>query len=293
MDAFDSRRLALLLAAFSLLHYGCASNGGKMPFNTATHRLLQSTKDLRSANTEPMPLPHELDKGVLAAYYVEPGDTLLVQPANLDSPVRLPTDQVVGPDGKIELGQYGRLQVVGKTPSEIEREVQKIILAKAKDAGSITVSLVGRQSKVFYVLGEVNSPGAYPLSGRETVLDAIIAAGGVNDAADLGGITYTQPSQPDECRIVLPVCYREIVQLGDTATNSQIAPGDRVYVPSMTFCKQLTEILHGSPKPGCPPCGKSQWPCPAVMRQHIPSGASLEATGVEKLPAPRTTSGDE
>jgi polysaccharide export outer membrane protein len=99
MDAFDSRRLAILVAALSLLHGGCAGSGGKMPFNPATHRLLDSTKDLRSANSEPMPLPRELDKGVLAVYYVEPGDTLLVQPANLDSPVRLPTDQVVGPDG--------------------------------------------------------------------------------------------------------------------------------------------------------------------------------------------------
>src|SRR4051794_4287211 len=149
---------------------GCSGGRGAFPFNTATHRLMDSTKDLRSSYPEPLMLPKELDKGVLPAYYIEPGDTLLVQPANLESPVRLPTDQVVPPDGQIELGKYGRIQVVGKTVEQIEQEVQKIISAETKEAGPITVSLVGRQSKVFYVMGEVNSPGSYPLVGRETVL---------------------------------------------------------------------------------------------------------------------------
>jgi protein involved in polysaccharide export with SLBB domain len=285
MDASRLHSVSLALALATAC-CGCAGSGGKMPINTATHRLLKATKDLRASYPEAMALPHELDKGVLTAYYVEPGDTLLVQPANLDSPIRLPTDQVVGPDGQIELGQYGRLQVVGKTPEEIERDVQKVIRAETKEAGPITVSLVGRQSKVYYVLGEVNSPGAYPLSGRETVLDAIIAAGGVTDAADLSGVTYTQPSPPGECRIVLPVCYREIVQLGDTSTNYQVAPGDRIYVPSMTLCQQLSEMLRKSPKPGCPPCGQAQWPCPGVMPQHISPGASI-GTSAERLPTPK------
>ncbi|HEY2909918.1 MAG TPA: hypothetical protein VGI99_06715, partial [Gemmataceae bacterium] len=35
----------------------------------------------------------------------------------------------------------------------------------------------------------------------------------------------------DGCRIVYPVCYTNIVQLGDTTTNYQIQPGDRIYVP--------------------------------------------------------------
>jgi len=277
--------LAACAVAFAMT--GCASSGrGGLPFNTATHRLLDMTKQLRLASPAPMPLPRELDKGVLPAYYVEPGDTLLVQSANLESPVRLPTDQVVLPDGQIELGAYGRLHVVGKTPEEIERDIQQIVNSQTANAGPITVRLVGRQSKVFYVLGEVNSPGAYPLIGRETVLDAIIAAGGLTDAADPGLITYTQPTLPDGCRVVLPVCYREIVQMGDTSTNYQIAPGDRIFVPSMTFCKQLKEILHGSPRPECPPCGQCQFPCPGVAPQHVPPAAQASLLRAESLPWP-------
>ena len=49
--------------------------------------------------------------------------------------------------------------------------------------GSLRCAVVTRQSKVYYVLGEVNAPGAYQLSGRETVLDAVLAAGGLTARA--------------------------------------------------------------------------------------------------------------
>src|SRR5207253_1588994 len=112
------------------------------------------------------------------------------------------------------------------------------------------------QSKVFYVLGEVNAPGAFPLSGRETVLDAILAAGGVTNRASLRGITLSRPTPPEGCRVVLPICYEEIVQIGDTSTNYQIAAGDRIFVPVKGFLEQFCQ--H---KAQCPPCGRSQVSC--------------------------------
>jgi hypothetical protein len=128
------------------------------------------------------------------------------------------------------------------------------------------------------------------LWGRETVLDAIIAAGGLTDAADRRGITFTRPTYPDDCRVVLPVCYSEIVQIGDTSTNYQVGPSDRIYVPSMTFCKQLKQMLHGSQAQDCPPCGHCQWPCPAAMPMHVPvppiSGAPLHEELPEIIPQP-------
>lgn len=56
--------------------------------------------------------------------------------------------------------------------------------------------------------------------------------------------------------MVLPICYREIVQVGDTSTNYQIAPGDRIYVPTRTFTEELCRN-----KPDCPPCGRTHVPC--------------------------------
>ncbi len=201
-------------------------------------------------------MPRELDKRVALPFVVEPGDVLLVQPVNLDSPVRLPGDQTVLPDGTIQLGRYGQAVVAGKTIPQIEADVRAQIEAQQKDAGPITVRLVTRVSKVYYVLGEVNAPGAFPLQGRETVLDAILAAGGLNDRASRKFITLSRPTPPDGCRVVLPICYNDIVQIGDTSTNYQIANGDRIYVPTRGHddCGR---------KKVCPPCNRPQYPCPA------------------------------
>jgi len=238
---------------------GCSSlsGGAGSPFTPRAHKLLDEAKSIRSVNSAPLSVPRELEKQPLPTYVVEPGDVLLVQPTDLDSPARMPGDQPVLPDGTINLGKYGHLLVAGKTVPEIEGMVKSAVAVQTKDAGFISVRLVSRQSKVYYVLGEVNAPGSFQLNGRETVLDAILSAGGLNDRAAPNNIILSRPSKPNECRTVLPVCYKQIVQLGDTTTNYQIAPGDRIYVPG----KHSLESLMGGKcdKSGC---GGFHTPCP-------------------------------
>jgi protein involved in polysaccharide export with SLBB domain len=252
--------------------------------------MIDSAKAIRDAFPVAQPLPRELDKKPLPPYVVEPGDVLLVQPANLDSPVRLPGDQAVMPDGTISLGRYGPLLVAGKTVEEIEGAVRNLIAAqvgdKEKDVGPITVRVVTRVSKVYYVLGEVNAPGAFTLNGRETVLDGIIAAGGLTDRASRRNIILARPSPPHACRTVLPICYREIVQVGDTSTNYQLAPGDRIFVATRTLWEELNHD-----KPECPPCGGPQVPCSSAagcghesVTVGYPSRPGASAPAVEVLP---------
>src|SRR5947207_5436373 len=235
MNKSTRKSVALLgrgLPILVVLLAGCSTTPGRgFTLFPEGNRLLDSAKAMRPTTQQPLPLPRELDKRVLPAYVVEPGDVLLVQPVDLDSTVRLPADQPVLPDGSINLGKYGRLVVAGRTVEEIESMVRGAVEAQTKDPGFITVRLVTRQSKVYYVLGDVNAPGAFPLAGRETVLDAILAAGGLTDRASRANIILSRPTPPGNCRVVLPICYLEIVQLGDTSTNYQIAPGDRIYVP--------------------------------------------------------------
>lgn len=249
-------RTALLLPFWLLT--GCALLTGSPGRTSQAHRLLDSAKQMRQAMVEPMPLPRELNKTVLPPYVVEPGDVLLVQSADPDSPVHLPADQPILPDGTINLGRYGRIVVAGRTVDEIETMVRSAVAAQTKDAGPIVVRLVTRQSKVYYVLGDVNSPGAFPLAGRETVLDGIVAAGGLTDRASRDNIILSRPTPPDSCRVVLPICYRQIVQLGDTSTNYQLMPGDRIFVPSRTLRENLCPDRQ---EHQCGPCSGPQVPC--------------------------------
>ena len=227
---------------------GCSGN--RFTLFPERHNMLASTHELREVGGVPAHVPRELDKHCLPPYVVEPGDVLLVASTDLDSPVRIPGDQPVLPDGTIALGKYGRPVVAGKTLDEIEAIVRSQVQAQSPNPVSISVRLASRQSTVFYVLGEVNAPGAFPLVGRETVLDGILAAGGLNERASCRSIVVSRPTRPDECRVVLPVCYPDIVQLGDTTTNYQLQPGDRIFVPSKTAWEDVWNCRHDSPASG-------------------------------------------
>jgi protein involved in polysaccharide export with SLBB domain len=243
------------LLAANLLTGGCSSGpSGGLNLFPPRHRLTDEAKALRFANAPPVQVPRELEKQPLPLYTVEPGDLLQLQPADVDSPLRLPADQPVLSDGTINLGKFGLLQVAGRTVPEIEAMTRDALKAQGKDPGFITVRLGGKQSRVFYVIGAVASPGALPLQGRETVLDAIIQAGGLTRAASHDNIVLSRPTRPECPRIVLPVCWNNIVQLGDTATNYQIAPGDRIYVPSRRLL-EMVPFMEKHAESHTPCCG--------------------------------------
>jgi protein involved in polysaccharide export with SLBB domain len=231
---------------------GCSSGPGGNRFTPFPegHRLIEPAREARVVADGP-DVPRELAKVLHPPWIVEPGDVLLAQPANLDSPVRLPGDQTVLPDGSIKLGRYGRVVVAGKTVEQIEADVNALVQSQTRDAGPIIVRLVTRDSKVYYVLGEVNAPGSFQLKGRECVLDAILAAGGLTSGASRRNIILSRPTPPHGERVVLAVCYNHIVQLGDTTTNYQIKAGDRVYVSS----RNCWDDLHCLFKGDCGPCG--------------------------------------
>ena len=238
---------------------GCNTLASTLGFTPPVHKLTPAAEQFRDLAVNPAPIAKELDKVSLAAYVVEPGDTLAVEPVELDSPVRLPGNQPILPDGTIDLGKYGRPVVAWKTVPQVEAEIRRSIEAQSKDKAlaAVTVRLIGRESKVYYVLGEVNAPRAYPLAGRETVLDGILTAGGLTRQADAKRVIVSRPSKPEGCRVVLPVCY-QIVQLGDTSTNYQLQPGDRIYVPSQS---PFDGLLRSKKKAACGPCHGPQVPC--------------------------------
>lgn len=271
------RRLVYFLPALCavLPSVGCSTVGGAFGLTPPAHKLTDTAEAFRQT-AGVAPLPRELNKSLLPSYVVEPGDTLLVLPARLDSALRLPGDQVVLQDGTIDLAEFGRPVVAGQTVPQIEAEVQRLIAAKAKDKEEeslVSVRLVGRVSKVFYVLGEVNAPGAFPLSGRETVLDGVIAAGGITRTANTKKVILSRPTQPDGCRVVLPVCYDNVVQLGDTSTNYQLQPGDRIFIPSKGALDDLP-CFKKQDQGG--PCHGPQFLCPP----GVACAADLPAAGI-------------
>jgi polysaccharide biosynthesis/export protein len=249
---------ALLCGAVISIIIGCSTISDTLGINSPSYRLLKETQEIRDSAPIPAPVGRELAKELLPTHLIQLGDTLVVQPIEFDSPVRLPPDQVVQPDGTIDLGKYGRPLVAGRTLPQVEVQVRELIASQDKQAGGFTVRLVGRPGSVYYVFGEVNAPGSFPVSGRETVLDGIVAAGGLTKKASGENIILSRPSLPGGCRMVYPVCWPQIVQLGDTSTNYQLLPGDRIFVPS----KGTRESLFSSRSQQiCPACTHPQTSC--------------------------------
>ena len=285
------RRVAAGLAACCVVAAtlpGCA--GGGSAFGPGDPLTPQADCARRSAPV-PAPVPREFAKTLLPTYRFAPGDTVLVEAARFDAPLRFPADQTVQPDGTIDLGRFGRPAVAGMSVEEVEALVARRVdfvleqtpigadgaeldLAELREDGllEVNVRLIDPAGSVYYVLGAVAAPGVYPLAGRETVLDAILTAGGLADNAKRCDIVLSRPSVPHDCRTVLPVCYDNLVQTGDSATNYQVLPGDRIFVPARG-CKDAMAGLFGCDR-GCElcrcapqfPCGPDVKPCPTPVR---------------------------
>ena len=241
--------LLLLLAPLS----GCSSLG--LSLWPSQFPLLSQTKKFAAQSRGPKLLANELDKSPIIDYFVEPGDRVSIEPVELDSDLRMTGDQQVQVDGSIDLGPYGRLRVAGLTVEEIENAITERIKDADGKTEVVNVQLIETNAAKVYVLGAVGSPGAYPMQGNELVLDAILLAGGLTSTASPCDIILVRPTPPCACRVVLPVCYRQITQLGDVSTNYQLQPGDRIVVGSRTLCEELAVWRQTKP---CPACGQSR-----------------------------------
>lgn len=264
-----ARLTAALLLTAGLA--GCATGGSTgLGLFGAGQELTPQAEHVLNHAPKVAPVARELNKVVPPSYFLEPGDTVLVETVRFDSPVRFPADQTVQPDGTIDLGKYGRMVVAGKRIEEVEACVEELVnadpevldaLEEAELEGPerVNVRLIDPQGSLFYVLGAVNSPGAYPYTGRETVLDAVLAAGDLADNARRCEIILSRPTPVGECRTVLPVCWDNIVQLGDTTTNYQLMPGDRIFVPANGLCDQICSVFKCNKQ-----CARCCYPqCPA------------------------------
>jgi len=234
---------------------GCSSLG--ISLYPTGHFLTRQTEAILNASPSPANLPKELNLSVVPVHYLQPGDVLLIEPVEFNDNVRLPADQMVLSDGTIDLGAFGRLQVAGMTLEDAERAVEQRLVDMEAEPAQVNVRLMESVER-YYVIGEVQSPGAYPLVGHETVLDGILQAGGLTDRAAPCKILLARPTTPRSCRITLPICYRQITQLGDTSTNYQLQPGDRIFVASRTC---LEELMFWQASQTCERCCSRQSPC--------------------------------
>jgi polysaccharide export outer membrane protein len=159
-------------------------------------------------------------------------------------------EHLVSMDGTITLGTYGCVPVVGLTIKEAKCAIEKH-LSRYLLNPEISLSMLAYNSKVYYVIIDGGGYGQqvfrFPITGNETVLDAISQINGLPPIASKRRIWVARPTPcKNGCYEILPVNWQVITQAGDTCTNYQLLPGDRVFVkanPLIAFNNYLTQVL--------------------------------------------------
>lgn len=145
-------------------------------------------------------------------------------------------DHLVRPDGTISLGSYGAVYMAGlnldQAKEAIEAHLSQYLLKP-----EISVDISGFNSKVYYIIVDGAGYGQQiyrlPITGNETVLDAIGSINGLPAQASKKKVSIARPSPADICHDqILQVDWNAITDCGSTATNYQVLPGDRILVKS-------------------------------------------------------------
>jgi len=168
---------------------------------------------------------------VAADYIIGPGDT--IQVFVWRNP-ELTTTVPVRPDGKVSTPLVEDMVAVGKTPSVLARDIEKV-LAEYVRTPQVNV-IVTQPASVFSqvrIIGSVARPQALAYREGMTVLDAILAVGGLNDfaAGNRARIVRTVDGKQQEIRIKLDA----LVNNGDMKQNQGLRPGDVLIVPESRF----------------------------------------------------------
>ena len=154
----------------------------------------------------------------------------LIQSSGLQ---RIEGEHLVAPDGSVNLGSYGSVDVAGLTLPEAKTAVEAQ-LANFLDHPQVSISVFAYNSKVYYVITEGAGQGdlvaRLPITGNETVLDAISQINGLSRISSKN-IWIARPTATGVgCDTILPVNWKEITKGAATETNYQVLPGDRIFI---------------------------------------------------------------
>lgn len=175
-------------------------------------------------------MPHKVNT-TTSTYILQPPDEIRI----LCSEVQTIHDQIqkIRPDGKISLEDVGEIEAAGKTPEQLAENIRLKVIEfyQLTNDNPINVLISLSQSKFYYVLGQVNSPGPRIYSGRDTALKAISLA----EPNPMAWVERIQIIRPSENKDIPPAIFElnfdRMMAHGDTTQNVLLQEDDIIYVP--------------------------------------------------------------
>jgi polysaccharide export outer membrane protein len=164
-------------------------------------------------------------------YHIGPGDTVnIVVWRNPELSMSVP----VRPDGKLASPLIEDLPAIGKNPTALARDIEQALSKFIRDpvVTVIVTQFVGPYSEQIRVVGEAAKPQVLPYKQKMTLLDVMIAVGGMTDFADGNGASILRPADGSK---QYGVRIKDLVKRGDVSANVEMKPGDVLIIPRSWF----------------------------------------------------------
>jgi protein involved in polysaccharide export with SLBB domain len=206
------RRLAPLLIEVSLLPLQPVGAQALQPFGYILFEADANVFELEPAAYAPIPRD----------YVIGPGDQLKIQ---LYGTENYEITLIVNQDGTINFPKVGPRAVAGLTFGELKEEIETRVSNQLVGTRAAVTMAEIRSIRVF-VVGEVNKPGAYTVSGLSRVSNVLFRGGGITTTGSLRQIQLKRNGQ-----LIRRLDLYDLLLNGDTANDAQLQSGDVVLVP--------------------------------------------------------------
>jgi polysaccharide export outer membrane protein len=164
-------------------------------------------------------------------YKIGPGDTInIVVWRNPELSMTVP----VRPDGKIAAPLVEDLPAIGKDSTTLARDIEKALAKVIRDpvVTVVVTNFVGPYSEQIRVVGEAAKPQVLSYKQKMTLLDVMIAVGGVTDFADGNGARILRTAEGNK---QYSVRIKDLIKRGDVSANVEMKPGDVLIIPQSWF----------------------------------------------------------
>jgi polysaccharide export outer membrane protein len=164
-------------------------------------------------------------------YLIGAGDVLaIIVWRNPDLSMSVP----VRPDGRITVPLVEDLQAAGKDPTAVARELEAALSRFVRNpvVNVVVTNFAGPYNEQIRVVGQAAKPQALPYRDRMTLLDVMIAVGGITEFADGNRSSILRTS---EGNALYSVRLDDLLRDGDISANVAVKPGDVLIIPESWF----------------------------------------------------------
>ncbi len=236
----SKRNILLLLGIVFTLSCASESSLKKDPNpSTLPTREIESSKQVKAMNERILTSSLISGRELYRDYKIGPEDLIEVsvfEEEKLNKTVR------VSSQGNISLPLLGILRVKGLTANELEKEIRELLAEKYLQDPHVGVFIKEYRSQRISVMGAVDKPGPYDVTGQKTILSILGMAGGLKE--DAGPLLFLiRPPQPEEevsqgeksSEPIKPNTFvidlEELLVKGDLSLNLPLVHGDVINIP--------------------------------------------------------------